>query len=124
MGGNFEFDTTRHVLSRSVVSYSLRPHGLYLSMGILQARILEWVAMTSSRGSPQSRDRNQISRIAGGFFTVWATREARYKGKIIGWSINFHYQVNDIILVMVMCAGVGTFSQLWKYVKYPYYTQF
>ena len=40
--------------------------------GILQARILEWVAMSSSRGSSQPRDRNCISCIsciAGGFFT-------------------------------------------------------
>ena len=48
-----------------------------LSMGILQARILEWVAMPSSRESSQPRDQTQISRIAGGFFTVWATREVR-----------------------------------------------
>ena len=40
-----------------------------LSMGILQARILEWVAMPSSRGSSQPRDCTQASRIAGGFFT-------------------------------------------------------
>ena len=46
-----------------------------LSMGILQARMLEWVAMPSSRGSSQPRDRTQVSRIAGGFFTIWATRE-------------------------------------------------
>ena len=45
-------------------------------MGILQARILEWVAMPSSRGSTQPRGQTQVSRIAGGFFTVWATREA------------------------------------------------
>ena len=44
--------------------------------GILQARILEWVAMPSSRGSFQPRDHTQDSCIAGGFFTVWATREA------------------------------------------------
>ena len=47
-----------------------------LSMGILQARILEWVAIPSSRGSSQPRDRTQVSHIAGRFFTVWATREA------------------------------------------------
>ena len=47
-----------------------------LSMGILQARILEWVAMPSLKGSSQSRDHNQISCIAGGFFTIWDTREA------------------------------------------------
>ena len=45
-------------------------------MGFLQARILEWVAMPSSRLSFQPRDRTQISCIAGRFFTSWATREA------------------------------------------------
>ena len=38
--------------------------------GILQARILEWVAMFSSRGSSQCRDRTHDSGIAGGFFTT------------------------------------------------------
>ena len=38
--------------------------------GILQARILEWVTTPSSRKSFQPRDPNQVSRIAGGFFTV------------------------------------------------------
>ena len=37
--------------------------------GISQARILEWVAMPSARGSSQHRDRTQVSHIAGGFFT-------------------------------------------------------
>ena len=47
-----------------------------LSMGVLQARIVEWVAMPSSRGSSQPRDWTQVSHIAGRFFTIWATREA------------------------------------------------
>ena len=38
--------------------------------GILQAEILEWVAMPSSRGSSQPRDGAQISHIAGRFFTI------------------------------------------------------
>ena len=38
--------------------------------GILYARILKWVAMPSSRGSSQPKDRTQVSYIAGGFFTV------------------------------------------------------
>ena len=46
--------------------------------GILQARILQWVAMPSSRGSSQARDQTQVSRIADGFFTIWATREAQW----------------------------------------------
>ena len=41
----------------------------YTVHGILQARILEWVAISFSRGSSQPRDRTQVSRIAGGFFT-------------------------------------------------------
>ena len=46
------------------------------STGILQARILEWVAIPFSRGSSQPRDGTQVSRIAGRFFTGWATMEA------------------------------------------------
>ena len=37
--------------------------------GILQARILDWVAFPFSRGSSQPRDRTQVSCIAGRFFT-------------------------------------------------------
>ena len=40
--------------------------------GILQARILEWVAIFFSRGSPRPRDRTQVSRVAGRCFTLWA----------------------------------------------------
>ena len=47
-----------------------------LSMGIFQAIILEWIAMISSRGSSQPRDQTQVFRIAGGFFTSLASREA------------------------------------------------
>ena len=38
--------------------------------GILQARILEWVAISFSRGSSQPRDQTQVSCIAGRFFTI------------------------------------------------------
>ena len=41
----------------------------YTVHGILQARILEWVAFPFSRESSQPRDQTQVSRIAGGFFT-------------------------------------------------------
>ena len=46
--------------------------------GILQARILEWVAIPYSRGSSRPRDQTWISHIAGRFFTIWATREAHH----------------------------------------------
>ena len=38
--------------------------------GILQARIVEWIAMPSSRGPFQPRDQTQVSRIADRFFTI------------------------------------------------------
>ena len=44
--------------------------------GILQARILEWVAIHVSRGSSWPRHQTLSSCIAGGFFSIWATREA------------------------------------------------
>ena len=47
--------------------------------GILQARILEWVAFPFSRESSQPRDWSQVSRIAGGFSTRCVTREANDK---------------------------------------------
>ena len=53
----------------SLVDYSVH--------GILQARVLEWVAFSFSVGSSQPRDRTQVSHIAGGFFTSWTTREAQ-----------------------------------------------
>ena len=43
--------------------------------GILQARILERIAIPFSRGSPRPRDWTQLSWIAGRFLTIWATRE-------------------------------------------------
>ena len=48
----------------------------FFDHGILQARILEWVAYPFSRGTSQSRNRTRVSCIAGGFFTSWATKEA------------------------------------------------
>ena len=67
------------VLSHSVVSDSVTPwtvaHQAPLSMGILQARVLEWVAIPYSRGSSQARDQTQVSHIAGKLFTIWAIRD-------------------------------------------------
>ena len=61
------------VLRRSVTSDPFATpwtiaHQAPLSIGILQARIVEWVAMPSSRGSSQPRDWTQVSCIAGRFF--------------------------------------------------------
>ena len=43
---------------------------------ILQARILEWITISFSRGSSQPRDRTRVSHIAGRRFNLWATSKA------------------------------------------------
>ena len=59
------------MLSHSVVSSSLQPHRGQSSVhGILQARILEWVAIPFSSGSSQPRDQTRVSCLAGRFFTT------------------------------------------------------
>ena len=46
--------------------------------GISQARVLEWISISSSRRSSQCRDWTQVSYTARRFFTIWATRETQY----------------------------------------------
>ena len=53
--------------------------------GVLQARILEWVAIPFSRESSQSRDRTWVSCIAGEVFTVWVMREAPHLHHMSLW---------------------------------------
>ena len=69
--------------SHSVVSDSLWPMDCSPPSssihGILQARILEWVVISFSRGSSRPRDRTQVSCIVGRRFNLWATREDSYK---------------------------------------------
>ena len=52
----------------------------YTVHGILQARILEWVAFPFSRGSSKPRDATQVSQIADRFFTSWATGKPKNTG--------------------------------------------
>ena len=75
------------------VDYSLPGYSV---CGILQARILEQITILFSRGSFPPRDRTRVSRTAGGFFTIWATREAPSLSlhrlfrcnKQAGWAVN------------------------------------
>ena len=60
--------------------------------GIFQARILEWVAVSFSRGSSQPRDRTRVSCIVGRHFTIRATRGALFDEvilKILAISTNY-----------------------------------
>ena len=53
-------------------------------MRFSRPRILEWVAISSSRGSSQPRDRTWVSCTAGRYFTIWASKEALILGEITG----------------------------------------
>ena len=66
-----------HGVAKSLTQLSDWTELSYTVHGILQARILESVAFPFSRRSSQPRDRTQVSHIAGGFFTSWATGEAQ-----------------------------------------------
>ena len=69
--------------------------------GILQAKMLEWVAMPSSRGSSQPRNWTCVSCIAGEFFTTWSPRMPYFHGllaqykfveELSMWSCQFRLQ--------------------------------
>ena len=70
--------------------------------GILQARVLQWVAMPFSRGFSRPRDWTHVCCIAGRFFTIWATREAQ----------NDHYirlinrSTTSVLLPLCVCMCV------------------
>ena len=81
--------------------------------GILQARILEWVAIPFCRGSYWPRNQTRVSSTAGGLFTVWTTRETLVQessnchtmhcnkpniSKILSFQhvINSFYEINEI----------------------------
>ena len=84
--GHKESDTTEQLslhssVHRSVVSESLWPHGLCSppgssARGILQARILEWVAVPSSRGIFPTQRSNRVCCIRGGFFSTEPPRKS------------------------------------------------
>ena len=57
------------------MDYSLPAFSIH---GIFQERVLEWVAISFSRGSSWPRDQTWVSRISGRCFNVWATREAEH----------------------------------------------
>ena len=73
--------------------------------GILQTRILEWVAISSSRGSSQPRERTGVSWIAGGFFTSWAIREA-----LCGMN------QQNVIFTWSQFSSVQSLSRVWLFV--------
>ena len=75
--------------------------------GILQARILEWIAVLFSRESSQPWNQTQVSHIAGGFFTIWASGEVilglYYLSKMM-WSVLY-----------IMFHLIFKMTQQWKH---------
>ena len=85
-------------------------------LGILQARILEWVAISFSRGTSRPRDRTQVSRIAGRRFNLWATRDRQgihfQKRVIMSWKDthkNFCCNFLQILTVVVASRKLPAF---------------
>ena len=76
-----------HVWLCGAVDYSLPGSSVH---GIIQATILEWVVISFSRGSFWPRDQTQVSCTTGGFFTIWATREAVLENSSLTKSWWFH----------------------------------
>ena len=65
--------------------------------GILQARILEWIDISFSRGTSQPRDWILVSCIAGRFFTIWATG--------MSWKIKDPHRIRNIIFPLFIKKG-------------------
>ena len=90
----------------------------YTVHGILQARILEWVAFPFSRGSSQPRDRTRVSCFAGGFFTSWAIREA-LKAKVA----EANYSPVLWLASLKRASDTGEFSSFLLHTYTPYHTR-
>ena len=99
--------------SRSVVSNSLRPVDCsppsFSVHGILQARILEWVAISFSRGSSRPRDRTQVPHITGRRFNLCTTREALYQ---VDCLFPFHL---GLFLRFCLVLPIGQYSSVFSF---------
>ena len=77
--------------------------------GIFQARVLEWVAISFSRGSSWPRDQTQVSHIAGRRFTLWVTREALWLKTTTKKNLKFHSMIL-LLVVVIWCYRLETVS--------------
>ena len=97
-------------VSHSVVSDSLQPMDCSPPgssvHGILQARILEWVAISFSSRSFQPRDQTKVSCIAGRFFTIWATSKTYL----------YVYINESLCCLYIYISTVQSLSHIWLFV--------
>ena len=107
--------------------------------GIFQARVLEWVAISFSRGSSWSRDWTPVSLIVGRRFTVWATREVSNNISLLN-SKSYWFLFSKLIPVSraislswnfyflsEIYARVTLFKKIWKaffVLTFPKYCDF
>ena len=104
--------------------------------GISQARKLEWIAVSFSRGSSWPRDQTRVSRIAGRRFTIWATREALKEQKVLPkkiwllltfsaahskWSTNIHMKNRPMAFVIVTIYRMCNNTLLSSHKSLQYY---
>ena len=86
---------------------------------IFQARVLEWVPISFSRGSSQPKDRTLVSHIVGRGFTVWATREVSSYGLLL-WGITLYFSpLRGYILIvheLDLTSGLVLIGQ-WSVIK-------
>ena len=83
--------------------------------GILQAKILEWVAILFSRRSFQPRDWTQVSCIASRFLTIWATRKVQYLKKVSAYFLFpwiILYMFHTLVSFLSRLQKLG--SRLWS----------
>ena len=93
--------------------------------GIFQARILEWVAISFSRGSSWLRDRTWIFHIAGRFFTFWATGEALSLTVYVQSRVTFGSVLGEIrvsiekcmllMLLLSSCDQLSVLAPAWRH---------
>ena len=111
--------------------------------GILQARILEWVAISFSRGSSRPRDRTQVPHIAGRYCNLWATREvpiffffllielrflysdwSEYKSSLLPQAFcNFRQLIQPVWLFISLSVKYSIYKSTWQRVVTQSYFQ-
>ena len=74
--------------------------------GILQERILVWVAIPFSRGSSQPRDQTWVSCIAGRFFSIWATRCLVFSFVLRNWNLCLFPECELMTFLYWNCPGL------------------
>ena len=104
--------------------------------GILQARILEWIAISFSRGSSWPKDQTPVSRIGGRCFNLWATREGFLISPCYSWELCIQMDIAFIISLplashlhfssFILWNTDGDLTRVGKYIlpcKLSHYTQ-